>query len=436
MIYSLQEENGFAVYRDLDENRTISIPKDHCMGLFEAGDPPAVKGKSVYLEALCQPEDGLPLRTLAEMKKAKTAAVIISDITRQVPTAKVAPQLVEELVAGGVPLSGITFFVALGVHRPATEEEMRLFLGEELYGKVAIENHEPYDEAALIDLGVTQRGTPVKVNKKAYLCDIKITIGKVELHEMAGFSGGRKSILPGVSSEETILVNHRPEMIFSPGTGAGKLEGNPIHEDMLETAKLFGVHFSINFVVNNSGEVAGVFGGSLEGSHQAAVAFLRRFVDVKLPQAPDIAVICPGQPLSCDLYQGVKALIAMQHVLRPDTVVVLYGAFPEGMNSVDFPKPLQLFEDLDEAKAYTIANYRIQMDHTLPIIDLLKREIRVIVCTEGVSATEIRQIRMSPVPKLDEALQQAYTLCGKAKPQVAFCPHPQKAVLTLAEPKE
>ena len=205
---------------------------------------------------------------------------------------------------------------------------------------------------------------------------------------------------------------------------------------MLETAKLFGVHFSINFVVNNSGEVAGVFGGSLEGSHRAAVAFLRRFVDVKLPKAPDIAVICPGQPLSCDLYQGVKALIAMQHVLRPDTVVVLYGAFPEGMNSVDFPKPLQLFEDLDEAKAYTIAHYRIQMDHTLPIIDLLKREIRVIVCTEGVSATEIRQIRMSPVPKLDEALQQAYTLCGKAKPQVAFCPHPQKAVLTLAEPKE
>lgn len=126
---------------------------------------------------------------------------------------------------------------------------MKGFLGT-LMGEIAIENHDAFDNNKLVYLGMTSRCTPVKVNKKVYESDVVITIGKVELHDMAGFSGGRKSILPGVASQETIVINHRPEMMVNPKSYAGNLEGNPIHEDMLEAANMCGVDYSVNIVMN------------------------------------------------------------------------------------------------------------------------------------------------------------------------------------------
>ena len=128
-----------------------------------------------------------------------------------VATAPMARVAVDELVKGGIELENITFFVAIGVHRPATEDEMRCALGE-LYGKVECVNHTPFDKDNLIYLGDSSNGTPVTVNRRAYECDVHVQIGKVEPHEFAGFSGGRKSVLPGISSEETIRINHRPEL--------------------------------------------------------------------------------------------------------------------------------------------------------------------------------------------------------------------------------
>lgn len=432
MTYSLKIENGKAIYFDAEEKREVVLDEKYVMGMYEAFDPPAITDEGEYKKAIIKPCDGSKrLRDIALEKNAKTACIIVSDITRQVPTPKVAPHVVQELRESGIKDEDIVFIVALGVHRYATDSEMKDFIGEDLYSNIKIENHEPYDESKLISLGYTSRKTPVKVNKKAYECDIKITIGKVELHEMAGFSGGRKSVLPGVSCEETILVNHRPEMIFHKGTGAGRLEGNPIHEDMVEAARMFGVDFTVNFVVNNSMAPSGVFAGDLEKSHLIACEYLRKFVDVKLPEIPDIAVVCPGLPLSCDLYQGVKALISMHKVINKDTVVVIYGAFPEGMNSVDFPKPLKLYKDLNEAEKFTWENYKIQMDHTLPIIDLLKLGIRVIVNTDTVEKEEVEALRMIREESLDRAIEMAFEMCGKENPKVVFCPHPQKADLSL-----
>ncbi len=151
------------------------------------------------------------LRDIAADNKALSACVIVSDATRKMPTDKAAEVIVKELQDAGIALSEILFVVALGVHRDATEEEMRELIGDELYSKVRIENHRPYDKDNLIRLGNTGYGTPVIVNKRAYECDIHVSIGKVEPHEFAGFSGGRKSVLPGISSEETIILNHSVE---------------------------------------------------------------------------------------------------------------------------------------------------------------------------------------------------------------------------------
>lgn len=428
-MYQYYVEGQTAVYKDLQEQRQICIPVEDSLGMYEARNPTAITDEDAYAYAVAHPVNGQRLCEIAKEKHARTAAIIVSDATRNVPTKKVSEHLVNELVAGGVSPENITFFVALGVHRNATPAEMEDFIGSKLYQNIKIKNHDPYTPANLIDLGFSSRRTPVKLNKEAYECDVKIIVGKVELHEMAGYSGGRKSILPGVASEETILVNHRPEMIFDKGTGAGKTVGNPIHEDMLEIAQMFGVDFSVNFVVDNAGQPAGVFAGGLVEAHKAATDFLDQFCQVQLPEKPDIFVITPGQPLSIDLYQGVKALIAMQHVIDQSTVVVLYGDFKEGMNSTDFPLPLRKYQDLDEAKAFAWNNYQIQMDHTLPIIDILKQKVKVIVCTKNVPAEEIEAIRMVHCSELSDAMNLAKQMAGKASPKVMFCPHPQRAII-------
>ena len=432
MVYELKIQDGKAVYIDNEENVKIEIDEKNLLGFYETRELPAICDESIYENAVLNPCDGSKgIKEIAVEKKAKTACIIVSDATRNVPTQKVASIVVRELRKTGIEYKDMLFVVALGVHRDTTEEEMESFIGKELYDIVKIENHTPFDESNLIYLGKTKRNTPVKVNKRAYKCDIKITIGKVELHEMAGFSGGRKSILPGVSSEETIVINHRPEMIFNEGTGAGNLKGNPISEDMTETARMFGVDFTINFVVDNNGIPSGVFAGDLEKSHEMACDYLKQYVDVKLPKCPDVAVICPGIPLSCDFYQGVKALISMHKVIDSNTVVVIYGAFPEGMNSVDFPKPLKLYKDLEEARKYTWENYKIQMDHTLPVIDLLKEGIRVIVVSDTLSEEEISDLRMIKEVDVNKAVKMAMEMTGKDCPKIAFCPHPQKSILSL-----
>ncbi|MDO5111142.1 MAG: nickel-dependent lactate racemase [Clostridia bacterium] len=434
-IYELRREGDRAVYMDHEEKRSICIPDEYCAGMFQARKPPHLTDENRYFEAITHPLEGPTLRDIAMSKHASTAAIIISDATRNVPTAKVSEYLVDELVAGGVPEENITFFVALGVHRDATQEEMRDFIGDTLYNRgLHIENHDPYTEEKLVYLGRTSFGTPVKVNKKAQQCDVKVTVGKTELHEMAGFSGGRKSILPGVAAEETILINHRPEMIFADGTGAGNLDHNPIHLDMLETAKMFGVDFSVNFVVDQTGAPSEVFVGGLEGSHMAAVEYLRQFCNITVPKKIDLFVVTPGSPLNCDMYQGVKAIFALQHLLTPDSVVLFYGAFPEGMNSFDYVDPLRKFHtDYDAARKYTWDHYKIQMDHTLPTLDILQMGVKIVVCSDTVDKQDLLDLQMLPYENMDEALEDAIKLTGKDNPSVGFFPSSQSAVIRYGD---
>lgn len=184
----------------------------------------------------------------------------------------------------------------------------------ELYGKVHIENHTPFERGNLTYLGDTSRGTPVWVNSRALACDVHIQIGKVEPHEYAGFSGGRKSVVPGIAAEETISVNHRPEMILDAKAAIGILAGNPIHEDMLEAAEMFGIDFGVNCVLNQSLDITEVFAGSLRESHENAVQYVRDRICVPL-SVPDVIVTTPGEPLDIDFYQSLKALIALTEIL-------------------------------------------------------------------------------------------------------------------------
>lgn len=428
-MYKIENKNGLAVFTDTELGVSFSVPEKDCMGLQMTKQLPAVESQEQMKKAFLKPVSGKRLADIAREKQAKNACVLISDATRGVPTAPLAKICVEELLEGGVPMDGIYFFVAIGVHRPATEEEIKLFLGE-LYGKVHAENHRPFDEDNLISLGTTSTGTPVSVNKKAYECDLHIQIGKVEPHEFAGFSGGRKSVLPGISSEKTIKVNHRPEMVLDTRSAIGKLEGNPINIDMIETAERFRIDFGVNCVLNNEMRLAAVFTGGLVECHQTAVDFVKSDLSVTLDK-PDVIVTTPGQPLDIDFYQSVKALIALTEILDEDIVTLMYCGCPEGINSPDMLRAFSSSDDLEEAVKYTTENYEIQMDHVLLLSKIFRKNAKIVLCCENVSDEDARAMFMEPCRIPQAAMDYARKLTGKQNPKVLFYPRPQTGLPVL-----
>jgi nickel-dependent lactate racemase len=428
-MYSLRYAGDAAVYRDALEGVEIRVPRGQCLGLVGIQEPAPIAWPEAFRAALATPARGRPLAILA--RGARRAVIIVSDSTRGVPTARIMPLLLEELASAGVPRPAVTVVVATGVHRPATAEEMREIVGPE-QADLRIVNHDPYDPAQLVSVGTTSSGTPVAVNRTVHEADLRIAVGKVEPHEFAGFSGGRKSVLPGIAGERTIEVNHRPEMLLSPGARPGQLHGNPIHEDMLEAAGRLEIHFMVNLVVNQAGQTVGMFAGQPAASHDAAVAFLRSFCQVRLREQPDVIVTTPGKPLNINFYQSVKPLIALAPLMQAGGALVLYSACPDGLGTEDMLVPYEGATDVEAVLRRLKADYRIQMDHALLLGKILQRGIRIVVATSpSLDADLARKLFLTPAANPQEALESARKTAATPNPRVLFFPQAQRALSVL-----
>lgn len=431
-MYCMECGEGKEVYTDKILNVQFEVPKGWQAAFTQTPPLAPIDQEEEIADAVKNPRYGDPLPRIVEKKQAKSACVLVSDATRAVPTSRLLRYVVEELIKAGMAYQDIHAFVAIGVHRDATEEEMKQILGD-LYGKITIENHTPYDKEKLVYLGDTSRGTPIWVNKRAYACDIHIQIGKVEPHEFAGFSGGRKSVLPGVSAEDTIIINHRPDMILQEKAAIGVLKDNPVHEDMVEAAEKFRMDFGVNCVLNNNLELSAVFAGDMVKCHEAAIQSVRERLGVVLKERPDILVTTPGNPLDIDFYQTVKSLIALTEVLNEETVVILYCGCPEGVNSPDMLRAFGSSQDLEEVVAYTTENYKIQMDHVLLLSKILRKNVKIVLCCPNVSDEEAEQMFMIPSKSPEDALQKAIRLSGKKEGTILFYPRPQTGLPELHE---
>ena len=369
-MYFTEIKDKNVIYYDLKEKVKITINEEKFLGLINIEEPEELRWPEEFQDSFEKPVNSKLLRNLA--KGANRVAIIVSDSTRGVPTSKVMPIVLKELQTAGINFKQIVIVIALGVHRPATPREIEEIVGKDYLNKIKIINHDPYNNEELVFLGKTSFGTPIEVNKTVYQADLRINIGKVEPHEFAGFSGGRKSVLPGISSEKTIKKNHRPEMILKSGSRPGYLAGNSIHKDMVETAKMLGIHFSINFVLNSSGCAIGLFVGNIIDAHQSAVEFLKSFCQVKIEEKPDIVVTTPGFPLNIDFYQSIKPLISLESIMAENGIMVLYSLCPDGFNSDDMLLPFEGAKTLDEVVSNLMKNYEIQMDHALLLCKILK----------------------------------------------------------------
>ncbi|HER25135.1 MAG TPA: nickel-dependent lactate racemase [Candidatus Atribacteria bacterium] len=428
-MYFTETKDKNVIYYDTEEKIKITINEEKYHGLISIKEPEELKWPEEFKKSLEKPINSKLLRVLA--KGVNKVVIIVSDSTRGVPTSKIIPIILKELQSAGVDFKQIVIVIALGVHRPATSREIEEIIGKDYLKKVKIINHDPYNKEELVFLGKTSFGTPIEVNKTVFQADLRINIGKVEPHEFAGFSGGRKSVLPGISSERTIKENHRPEMILKYGSRPGCLKDNSIHKDMIEATKMLGIHFSINFVLNSMGHTIGLFAGNIFDAHQRAVEFIKSFCQVKIKEKPDIVVTTPGPPLNIDFYQSIKPLISLESIMAEKGIIVLYSLCPDGFNSDDMLLPFKGVKSLDEVVSKLMKNYKIQMDHALLLCKILKKNIKIITSSPNLEEQTLNKIYLEYFRNPQEAVNRALDISGKFKPKVLFFPQPQRTLPIL-----
>ena len=271
-------------------------------------------------------------RLSAYVLAGKKIAIVTSDISRPLPSYRILPALLDELVLAGAKEEDITVVLALGSHRKHTEEEKIALCGKEAYTRVRCIDSTPED---CIHLGVTRSGTPVDISRVVAEADFRICLGNIEFHYFAGYSGGAKAIMPGVSTPEAIQANHR--MMVSPDAHAGKLEGNPIREDIEEAGAICGVDYIVNAVLDEHKNIVYAVAGDVTEAHRDGCRYLDKMYRKNLKERADIVLVSQGgAPKDANLYQTQKALDNAKHAVKKGGTIILIGACPEGMGSKKF----------------------------------------------------------------------------------------------------
>lgn len=322
--------------------------------------PPIDDVPAQVVQALANPVQSPPLRALA--KPGDKVCIVFTDVTRSSPDALLVPPILAELEAAGVRDQDITLLCGIGMHRPSTPEEKVAKLGQAVVDRYQVVDNEPQNPAALVDLGTTESGIPLSVNKIAYEADLLIATGIVEPHQYAGYSGGRKTLSVGAAGEAMIAYTHGPQMIDLPGTRLGRIEGNPFHEAITEAARRAGLRFIVNVVQDDQKRVVFVRAGEPTAAFQDLVAFARTLYEVPVSQQFDVAIAGVGYPKDANLYQASRA--ASYLYFAPTPVVKPGGFFivpapcgegaGEGVGEQRFLKAMQEAPDvqfiLDDAR--------------------------------------------------------------------------------------
>lgn len=362
----------------------------------------------LVLRAMASPIASPTLSALAQGKK--TAVIIISDHTRPVPSKHIIPFMLRELRAGNADMD-ITLLVATGFHRGTTKEELTGKLGAEIVANEKIVVHDCQDDAANVDIGVLPSGARLVVNRVAVECDLLLAEGFIEPHFFAGFSGGRKSVLPGVCSKVTVLGNHCSAFIDSSCARTGVLQGNPLHRDMVEAAKLANLQYIVNVVIDEEKHVAAAFAGHPIEAHEAGCEFLKGFCRVKPKLRGDIVVTSNGgAPLDQNVYQSVKGLTAAEAAAAPGAVLIISSRCNDGTGGEGFYRALK---DCVSPQALQEDILKIPMEETNPdqweyqILSRILCKHKVIFVSDPTMEQKLKDMKMNYAPTLDAAMEMA-----------------------------
>lgn len=266
------------------------------------------------------------------VKPGEKIAIITSDITRPMPTYKVMPALLDELAAAGVDFKDVTLVFALGSHRKQSPEEQKRLAGDVAYGKINVVDSDPDD---CVHMGVTANGTPVDITRVVAEADRRIALGNIEFHYFAGYSGGYKAVMPGVSTPAAIQSNHK--LMIRPESCAGRLEGNPVREDIEEAGRICGLDFILNVMLDEHKNIVKVVCGDPVKAHRVGAAFLDKLYTKEIDCGADIVIVSQGgAPKDLNLYQTQKALDNSKHAVKDGGIIILIGSCAEGYGEHTF----------------------------------------------------------------------------------------------------
>ena len=380
------------------------------MAKGDSYDPGKSEGDLVR-EALKDPIGALPLHKLAEGKKKVT--LVTSDHTRALPSKLTLPILLEEIRKGN-PDADITILIATGLHRPPTETEMRNMFGDSIVDKEKIAVNHAFEPDEFVFMGTLPSGAEFHVNRLEVECDLLVTEGFIEPHFFAGFSGGRKSILPGICNAATVNENHSYRAISSEKAATGVLKQNPIHEDMITAAKRVNVQFILNVAQNSQKKVIAAFAGDLEEAHEKGVEFVRG-----LSQCPsitgDIVVTSNGgYPLDQNLYQTPKAVSTAEACAGEDGIIIMAASCVDGMGGEFFEKLIVMgtVEEIDSYLSSIPPKETISEQWCAQIYARILKKHKVILVTTYLEREAVEKANMIHALSLDEALETAYRLKG------------------------
>ncbi|MEM3692535.1 MAG: nickel-dependent lactate racemase [Candidatus Bathyarchaeia archaeon] len=350
-------------------------------------------------------------------------SIVVSDATRPTPSRLILPPLLDRLSKEGVKKEDIEIFIATGLHKPPTDSEILRILGEETLRKgIRVINHDAFDVKSLAYIGETSLGTPLWLNKRALEADLLISDGYVEPHFFAGYTGGGKSILPGISGLETVKVNHGADRIDHPKARAGVLKGNPIHEDIMEASEKAGLHFIINVVLDPEKRIARAFAGDFKKAHMAAIEFLEAHVKVEIPSMDLVITSNSGYPLDRNLYQAVKGMATAEEIVKPGGVIIIASECRDGVGHDGFyklmasePSPEKVLEKIRQPGFFMIDQWEAQVMARI----LLKA--KVIVVSEGLAKETGEAMHITVAKSIDEAIDMALKELGRS-PEVCVIP--------------
>jgi nickel-dependent lactate racemase len=315
----------------------VEFPEDLEVTVIRKPPMPVLPDPSAAVRAaLARPVGARPL--VDEARGKKTACILICDITRPVPNALLLQPLIRELLVAGVPASGITVLVATGLHRPNLGAELEELIGDPwVLRTVRVENHYARNDDDHVDLGFTAAGTPVKLDRRFVQAEIKIATGLVEPHFMAGYSGGRKVIAPGVAHRDTITTFHSERFMSHPRAENCVLAGNPLHEEQLAIAAMVGPVLSADLVIDERRRLSFVSFGEVVQSHALAVAFVEHYARVPVPRRfKTVVTSAAGYPLDKTYYQTVKGMVAPLDILEPGANLIIASECSEGIGSPEY----------------------------------------------------------------------------------------------------
>ena len=325
----------------------IEVPDKNLAKILSMKKSIPIENPTIQVKnALANPIGSKPLSEIARGKKS--ACIVICDITRPVPNKILLPPILVTLEENGIDRENITILIATGIHRPNLGDELIYLVGEEISSSYKIVNHYAKEKTSHTYLGKTSRGTEVLIDSTYINAELKITTGFIEPHLMAGFSGGRKLICPGICNLDTVKVMHSPKILEQPNAREGVIQGNPFHEESLEIAKMVGMDFIVNVALNETKQITGIFAGDIEKAHDRGVAFVRDQVGDAVPEPVDIVITtAAGFPLDATFYQSIKGLTAALPIVKQGGTIMLAAECQEGLGSPEFSQLVRETTDID-----------------------------------------------------------------------------------------